>query len=222
MIRAIVLALLTTISVQGQDSTFVQEFCGVIGEPLNSSPESSLATLLEITKRYVERNPTIGDTSLQGRLRFHYRLGTELMRNCPNYPSDRVRLIAKPVIDLENQLTEQETDSLSALASRNENEKKVYVYIVTIDDYYPDSTITDFSNRYRDHWAPRRAPEKGVVLIVFSRINREIMISTDDVAMTYLTDDECSEVNKLMIPYFKVGKYFDGLAEGLLAIKSRL
>ena len=65
-------------------------------------------------------------------------------------------------------------------------------------------------------------PEKGVVLIVFSQSKREIRVSTGDLSMTYLTDEECSEANTAMIPDFKNGKYFEGLIKGLLIIESRL
>lgn len=223
MIRAIVLILLTAISVQGQDSTLVREFCNNIGQFSETTDiGSQVSGLSGMVERYLERNPMRRDSTLQDGLRFQYRLMRELKRSCPNYSSNRVRLIHKPVIDLENKLTKQQIDSLGILISQISQDKKVYVYIVTIDDFYPDSTIIDFSNRYRDFWAPRTIPEKGVVLAVFSTAQRQVRISTGDISMTYLTDAECSEVNKAMIPHFKKGNYFDGLVDGLLAIKSRL
>lgn len=224
MIRAIVLILLTTISVQGQDSTLVKEFCNNIAQFSETTDiQSHTSELYGMVERYLERNPMTGDNSLQDAFRFQYRLMRELKRSCPNYSSDRVRLIPQAVFDFENKLTKQQIDSLGIMTSQITKEKKVYVYIVTIDDFYPDSTITDFSNRYRDFWAPGRTPEKGVVLAVFSTAQRQVRISTGDISMNYLTDAECSEVNKIMIPpHFKNGKYFDGFIDGLLAIKSRL
>lgn len=222
MIRAIILILLTTISVQAQDSTLVKEFCNSIGHSRTTDIESQISEVVGMVDRYLERNPITRDSTLQDALRFQYRLMRELTRTCPNYHSDRVRLVPKAVIDLENKLTKQQIDSLAILISQITQDKKVYLYIVTIDDFYPDSTITDFSNRYRDFWAPRTTPEKGVVLAVFSTAQRQVRISTSDISMTYLTDAECSEVNKIMIPHFKNGKYFDGFVDGLLAIKSRL
>lgn len=223
MIRPLVLIFLTTISVQGQDSTLVREFCNSIRHSVQANDiNSQLSGLADMVERYVERNPVTGDNPVQDRIRFQYRLMRELKRSCPNYSGDRVRLIPNSVLDLENKLSKQEIDSLSTLTSQINTKSKVYLYIVTVDDFYPDSTIISFSNRYRDFWGPREAPEKGVVSIVFSTTQRQLRISTGDVSMQHLTDEESSEVIKLMIPYLRDGKYFNGLVTGLLEIKSRL
>jgi hypothetical protein len=223
MIRAFILILFTTITSYAQDSTLVKDFCNLLGKfSSNANIESEAAEVVRMTETYMERDSTTTFGTLQDRIRFHYRISVELMKSCPNYPSDRAMMVRKTVIDLENILTEQQIDTLNKRASQIKKDIDVYLYIVTVDDFYPDSTITDFSNRYRDYWAPRMVCEKGVVLIVFSKTQREIMISTGNISMTYLTDDECSEVNKVMIPYFKNGQYFQGLLEGLLAIPSRL
>jgi uncharacterized membrane protein YgcG len=93
---------------------------------------------------------------------------------------------------------------------------------VTVDEFYPDSTIIDFSNRYRDYWTLRTIPMNGAILVVVSVTQRQVRISTGDISMTYLTDKECDEVIKVMIPHFKLDKHFDGLLDGVKAIKSRL
>lgn len=223
MIRAIVLMLLAIISVRGQDSTLVREYCNKLGQLSETSNiESFVPGIDEMTVKYLERNPIIGDNPIQEVIRFQYRLMRELKRGCPSYVSDRIRLIPKSVIDLESKLTKQQIDSLGMLTAQIERDKKVHLYVVTIDDFFPDTTITDFANRYREFWAPSTSLEKGVVLIVFSNAQRKVRISTGDISMTYLTDEECSEVNKVMIPYFRSNKYFYGLVEGLIAIKSRL
>ena len=40
--------------------------------------------------------------------------------------------------------------------------------------------------------------------------------------MTYLTDEECDDVIRVMTPHFKTGKYLEGLTNGVLTIKSKL
>lgn len=223
MIRPIILVLLTTISVTGQDSTLVSEYCNKLGQLSATTDIDSLVSGIdEMMVSYMDRNPITGDNPLQDGIRFRYRLMRELKRSCPSYTSDRVRLIPKPVFDLENKLTNQQIDSLGTLIAKIKQDKNVYLYVVTVDDFYPDTTITDFANRYREFWVPRTNLEKGVVLVVFSTAQRQVRISTSDISMTYLTDKECSEVNIVIIPNFKNNKYFDGLVEGLIAIKSRL
>ena len=224
MIRVtILLIFLTTITVNGQDSTLVREICNTFSQKSDTTGiEQQVLGSFDIIKRYLERNPLTGDNPVQEGIRFQYRLARELKRSCPNYLSERVRMIPKPVFDLENKLTKRQIDSLSLLTEQVNKEKHVHLYIVTIDDFYHDMTITDFSNCYREFWAPRTEPKKGVVLIVFSSTQREVRISTGDISMTYLTDKECDDVIKVMTPHFKTGKYLEGLMNGVLAIKSRL
>ncbi|HEU5291723.1 MAG TPA: TPM domain-containing protein [Cyclobacteriaceae bacterium] len=172
--------------------------------------------------KYTERNPLAGDDLLQEGIRFQYRLDRELKRTCPNYPNGRVRLLPKLVYDLEDKLKKQQIDSLDILTALVNKDKGAYLYIVTIDEFFPESTITDFSNRYRDYWVPKTLPEKGAILIVVSVTQRQVRISTGDKSMTHLTDKECDEVIKVMIQHFKLDKYFDGLVDGVKAIKSKL
>lgn len=224
MIKVTILFIfLTTISVSGQDSTLVREFCNSLVQISDTADiESQVIGSFDVIKRYLERNPLTGDNPLQEGVRLQYRLGRELKRSCPSYISERVRMIPKPVFDLENKLTTRQIDSLSILTEQVNKEKEVYLYIITIDDFYPDSTIADFSNRYREFWAPQTEPKKGVVLIVFSSTQRQVRISTGDVSMTYLNDKECDDVIRIMTPHFKARQYLEGLTNGVLAIKSRL
>jgi hypothetical protein len=224
MIRiTIIIIFLTTISVSGQDSTLVREFCNSLRPTSDIADlESQVTESFHVIRRYLERNPFAGDNPIQEGLRFQYRLGRELKKNCPNYTSEQLRMTPMPVIDLENRLTTRQIDSLSILMEQVNTEKDVYLYIVTIDDFYPDSTITDFSNRYREFWVPQTEPKKGVVLIVFSATQRQVRVSTGDASMSYLTDKECDDVIRVMTPYFKTEKYLEGLTNGVIAIKSKL
>lgn len=223
MIRTTILILLTTVSIAAQDTTFVRDYCNKLSRLSDTTNiESQILRIDDVSKKYLEQNPIIGDNPHQEVLRFQYKLTRELMRNCPIYTSAVIRLIPKLVLDLENKLTKNQIDSLSALAAQIIRDKNIYLYIVSIDDFYPDSTITDYANRYREFWAPLPNPQKRVVLIVFSTTQRQIRISTGDISMTYLTDAECAEVNKVIIPHFKNNHYFEGLVEGLFAIKRRL
>lgn len=217
MIRALILVLLATISAQAQDSAFVRKFCNRIKQ---TSGDIDFNALEKDIVEYSERNSM--DGSIQGGFRFQYRLNREIHKTCPEYASERVRLIPMPVFDLENDLIQQKIDSLGILASQIGKEKKAYVYIVTIDDFYPDSTIEDFARRYRDFWASLTPEKKSVIMVVVSITQRKIRIATSDVAMNYLTDLECTEVNEIIIKYLKEGKIYNGLVAGLLGIKDRL
>jgi hypothetical protein len=188
MIRAIVLILMSAISVEAQDSVFVKEFCDNFSQFTGeaSDREMDLQEMEGMVERYMARDSVNFSHAFQDPFRFQYRLMRELMKSCPIYKNkaDRIRLFPQLIFDLEGILTKQQIDTLKILTTKVNKENMVHIYIVTIDDFYPDSTVTDFSNRYRQFWAPRTTPEKGVILIVFSRIQREVRISTDDISMT--------------------------------------
>jgi uncharacterized membrane protein YgcG len=170
--------------------------------------------------------PTIENTPKEKRVKavytFQYKLHRELKRTCPKYLVDNAPKVLHRVIDLEDIFTRPEIDSLTNLCGDLSKSKSIFVYIVTIDDYFPDTDITDFSNRNREHWGQRGSFEKGNVMIAISKSLRQIRISTSDISMKFLTDEKCSDINKVIIPHFKEGKYFNGLVSGLNEIKKSL
>jgi uncharacterized membrane protein YgcG len=170
--------------------------------------------------------PTIENTPKDKRVKavytFQYRLHRELKRTCPKYLIEQAPKIGQRVIDFEDKLTRPEIDSLTELCAELSKSKNIFAYIVTIDDYFPDTDITDFSNRNREYWGQRGSFENGNVMIAISTAKRQIRVSTSDISMEVLTDEECSKINKAIIPYFKEGKYFDGLVSGLSEMKTKL
>lgn len=225
LIQSILFVFISTVCARAQDSTLVAAFCKTLAHfPQVNNLDSAISRLSTDIKAYYERDPEAIDSTQQGFLRFHYRLDVELSKTCPVlHPLDRVFLVPRePVFDLEHRLAEQEVDSLSSMISGINGDHEVYVYIVTVPNYYPDSTIEDFARRYCDYWALPVSPRKGVVMIVFSAAQRGVRVETDDISKGYLTDDECRQVIQVMTPHFKIGEYFQGLADGLEAIGKRL
>jgi hypothetical protein len=222
-ITVIVVMLLSAASANAQDSTLVREFCDTFRVNSDTVDDASqVIRSFEALTRYFDRHPFTGDGQEQEALRIQYRLALELRNSCPAYPFERLRLGPNNVIDLENDLNAPQIDSLDVMLSEVNVDKKVFLYIVTIGQFAPDSTIVEFSNRYRDAWAPWAIPRRGVVLVAVSTTHRAIRISTGNTSTAYLTDLECDEVIKIMIPYFKSGKYFAGLVKGVAEIRKRL
>lgn len=167
--------------------------------------------------------PTIANTPKENRVKatntFQYRLHRELKRGCPSYLIDHSPKVYQRVIDLDDRFTRPQIDSIESACVELSKSKNIYVFIVTIDDYFPDSTITDFSNRNREHWGQRGSYEKGNVMISFNTSKRQVRVSTSDVSMKYLSDEKCLEVNQTMVPYFKKGDYLKGIQKALVKIK---
>lgn len=225
MIRLTILLLTFGTLVYGQDSTFVNETCKRINKLPNPSDKEGQNNLIyEQSTKYI---PTLvsnvpREKVLKATYTFQYRLNRELKRTCPKFLLDKVPIKAQRVIDFEDKFSKSEIDSLKGIMNRLGTEQNVYVYLVTIDDYFPDKNIEEFSNRNREYWGHGQNFEKGTILISISVAKRQFRISTGDRSMKYLTDDECSEINKIMVPYFKKNEHFKGLVEGLSQMKSRL
>lgn len=225
MIRLTIIFLTFGTFAYGQDSTLVDETCKKINGLSNpNDTKGQINVIYEQSTKYIPTliSNTPREKVLKATYTFQYRLNRELKRTCPKFLLDKVPIKVQRVIDFEDKFTTNEIDSLKEIMNRLGTELNVYVYVVTIDNYFPDKNIEDFSNRNREYWGSGLNFEKGTVLISISVANRQFRISTSDTSMKYLTDDECSEINKLMIPYFKKDEYFKGVVEGLSQMKSRL
>jgi hypothetical protein len=224
MIRLTIIFLTFSIFANAQDSVLVKETCTKLNGLKN--PDDIMEQVNLVSGQLMTYVPTIKNTPKDKRVKaaytFQYRLHRELKRTCPKYLIEQAPKIGHRVVDFEDKLTRSEIDSLTDLCVELSKSKKIFVYIVTIDDYFPDTDITDFSNRNREYWGQRGSLEKGNVMIAISSAKRQIRVSTSDISMEFLTDEECSRINKVIIPYFKEGKYFDGLVSGLSEMKKNL
>ena len=153
MIRpAIVFLLLANIAI-GQDSTFIQSTCKKIKELKEQDIEGQISVVYQQGQNYIpilmNREPM--DKPLQKMLSFQYKFNRELNRTCPEFKLGfKVPILARGVVDFENKFTKGEIDSLKILIDSIGAEKSIYIFLVTTDDYFPDTTLTDFSNRNRE------------------------------------------------------------------------
>jgi hypothetical protein len=224
MIRLIVLFLNVSIFAYGQDSVLVKETCKKINELKTAGNIVAQANI--VSGQLMTLGPSIDHIHKENRIKafytFQYKLHRELKRTCQNYLIEQVPKVLQRVIDLEDKFTRPEIDSITSLLGDISKTKNIYVYIVTIDDYFPDKNISDFSNRNREFWGQTGSYEKGNVMISVSTSRRQIRVSTSDVSMNYLSDKECDRIIHTITPYFKEAKYFDGILKGLDEMKKSL
>lgn len=224
MIRLTILLLTFWTCALGQDSILVNKTCKQITDLKN--PDDIMEQAKIVSEQLMTYAPTIANTPREKRVKatytFQYRLHRELKRVCPHYLIDRLPKMYQRVIDLDDKFTRPQIDSIESVCVELSKSKSIYVYIVTIDNYFPDSTITDFCNRNREYWGRRGSYEKGNVMISFNTYKGQMRVSTSDVSMKYLSDKKCSEINKSMEPYFKKEGYFNGILKGLSILKENL
>ncbi len=222
MIRVTILLILFNTCLFGQDTTFVKETCAEIQK---LKDKDDFKGQLDIVFKQVEMHipelvkNTKGEKYEQEASNFYYRLQRELKRTCPGYLSSPSIARGVRVLDLEEKFTKTEIDSLKKILTVIGEEKNIYVHLVTVDDFYPYESIEEFSKKNRTEWGSIYNFDKGSVLIVVSDSKRKIRIATSDAARKYLTDEECTKLNSVIIPFLKQGDYFKGVLEGLTQMK---
>ena len=221
-----ILLLTSSVLARGQDSVLVSETCKKINELKKLDGwDAQEAQLKVVSAVMMDRSSKITEIPRERRVKefytFQYKLYRELKRTCTSFKLDRTKILQR-VIDLDDKFTRPQIDSIESVCVELSKSKNIYVYIVTIDNYFPDSTITDFSNRNREYWGQRGSYEKGNVMISFNTSKKQMRVSTSDVSMKYLSDEKCSEINKSIRPYFKKEDYFNGILKGLSLLKESL
>lgn len=123
--------------VYSQDSLLVNETCMKLHAMKNQDDyEKKSEIITDDIKKHI---PVItSDSSIQEFLqtfnRYSYKFFRELRRTCSEFEGEPITLQFN-VVDIENKLKGTEIDSLTHIIRSIENEKKIYIHIMTIDDY---------------------------------------------------------------------------------------
>jgi len=208
----------------GQDSAMIKETCSMIHNLKNIDDIDSQSKIyLQQMKTYYLPSPAIieGESKKQAFFRYNYKFIREMKRNCPESIIP-VTFLKAYLTDIEDLFDKKEVDSLEHTLMTLSAEKKIYIHIITIDDYYPFNSIEDFAEKNRDVWSYKTIFNRGTILIAISSTKRQIRISTSDSAMDFLTDKDCTEVNDRMTFYFKKGNYFEGLLAGVKNLQTKI
>jgi len=223
--RAILFILfIGTVQVYGQDSTFVNETCRL----LKSAPATTDGQFKVIEDQTLKQSfsysliDSTNSSKLQDFYRFQYKCRRELIRTCPAYTLGEFNVRTQKVIDLDNKFKKDEIDSLNEYIQKIGNENEIYLFLITIDDYFPANSLEEFANVKRETWGHGTNCRNGAVAIVLSFTKRQIGISTSETSMKYLTDMECTEIINAMTPEFKKGNYYKGVVFGLDHLKNKI
>lgn len=220
----LLLLLSTSIMMSGQDSAMIKETCDMIHNLKNKDDIDSQSKiyLKQMQTYYLPSLATIeGESKKQAFFRYHYKFIREMKRNCPESIIP-VTILNAYLTDIEGLFNKNEVDSLEHTLTTLSAEKKIYIHIITIDDYYPFNSIEDFAVKNRAIWSYNTIFKRGTILIAISSTKKQVRISTSDSAMDFLTDKECTEVNDSMTFYFKQKKYFEGLLAGVINLKTKI
>jgi hypothetical protein len=207
-----------------QDSLLIAEVCDRIGQDSTGSKENQLKVFFEEIENHIPEmvEPLPKGGILQGLCRYQFRLSQGLTRHCKAFLLDPVISTNYRVVDIESLFDKSEIDTLQSILNSIKKEKELSVHLVTVDDFFPEPSIDSFSIKHIRSLLISRHYDKGTVLVVISKTNRQVRTSTDWVGQTFLTDNECKAINQSMIPFFKREEYLEGVKIGLVELIKRI
>lgn len=121
--------------------------------------------------------------------------------------------------DFEHLFTTEQKQELDSIIKTFEISTSNQICIVSIESYEPYSTLRDFTTDLGNYWGVGDQLTNNGLMITISKSKRNIWIGTGLGTEEILTNEIVTDViNTKIIPYFKEGKYFDGVKSGLLEL----
>lgn len=125
------------------------------------------------------------------------------------------------VNDTENLLSEEGRKKLEKMISKFEKKTSNEIAIVTIENIYPYSDMADFTMDLANYWGVGKKGKNNGLMIVVSKNLRYMRIGSGLGTEKIITDEVCTEIVNLMVPYLKKDQYQKKFEEGLNQIINR-
>ena len=124
------------------------------------------------------------------------------------------------VNDFANAIDKGSADKLSSLIEELEQKTATEIAVVAINSIAPYDE-KEYARVLFDSWKPGKKGKDNGVLVLLAVKERRWRIETGYGVEGILPDGLCGEIGRnYMVPYFKEGKYGDGLYQGIRAIAS--
>jgi uncharacterized protein len=121
--------------------------------------------------------------------------------------------------DYEKLFSENEIKELKGIISKHEKETSNQIVIVSVDTFEPFKTLFQYSLELGNYWGVGQIGKSNGIMIVFGIKMRQIRIQVGYGLEDKLKDEEVKMIiDKVIIPEFKNGNYFNGIKKGLLEI----
>ncbi|WP_114783681.1 TPM domain-containing protein [Botryobacter ruber] len=120
------------------------------------------------------------------------------------------------VNDFENLFTAEQVKKLTEVITLYEQKTTNEIAVITIDSIEPYSDFNQYAVDLSKSWGVGKSGKNNGLTIVFSSSLKNIRISTGTGTEKILTDELCkSIIDQFMVPKFKEGQYYEGIAIGL-------
>lgn len=136
--------------------------------------------------------------------------------SCTTSPNKKIETF---VYDNENILTDIQENQLQELFALHEKKTTNEIVLLTTDSFGNSKNILMYSIAFTDSIGIGKKGLNNGILIVVSKKNRQTRISTGYGIENILKDEIVKKyIDSLMIPEFKIEKYYEGISAGSNAI----
>ena len=126
------------------------------------------------------------------------------------------------VSDYSNVFSQEEEDELLKILFDSKALTEKQVVIVTIDTISPYDDIQEYATELGNRWGVGSLNENNGLVVVLSKSLRKVGIATGLKTELTLTDSIClGTIEKIMIPEFQNGNYYQGIKFGLEDLLSK-
>lgn len=145
-----------------------------------------------------------------------------LLQGASVFSEQPIPSLSGRVVDRAGVLTESEQRALSEELQSIERESGAQIAILTLDTVRPE-TIEQFSIRVAESWKLGRKGVDDGVLILLAKREREIRIEVGYGLEGAIPDALAKRIiDEQMTPWFRKGRFFNGLQAGVQALQKRI
>ncbi len=128
------------------------------------------------------------------------------------------------VNDFENLFTDTEKYNLEKTLAHFEKATSIEICIVTLDsNMVSEDKFSEFSYRLMKIWGIGKISKSNGMVICICKDYKRLCVTTDFGIDKYMNESDKSRmINRDFVPYFAKNDYYDGTANGLNAILSKI
>ena len=155
---------------------------------------------------------------------FSLKLQKEIIKNCSNklpYLDSYLLMPLSNIADVEKIFNYEQTKKLEKYLKEIQYKNRLQILVVSTDDYFPNQNIDNYSFSILNANYSTLFENGGIIFILNPK-DRNIRISTNQIAKQSLSDEFCQNlIDEILVPNFKNEKYFEGIEQAVLKIQSK-
>lgn len=127
------------------------------------------------------------------------------------------------VNDFDDILTSSQEENIEKLLTQYESETSNEIGVVTVKSIEPFTDIIDFNDALLNNWRFGKEGKYNGLIILIDKKAKHLSIRFGTGLQNKLSDSETQQIiDKVIIPKFKEGNFYEGIVKGINAVKTEL